>query len=172
MSAGRPGAPLPGGSDAGGLAAEMYSQLILDHNKQPRNRGRLKAPSHSAQGNNPLCGDRVTIDLRLDGDRIQDVAFDGAGCAISTASASLMTEALRGRSVAEARQLFERFRALLTHGEADPDQPELGKLEAFAGVRQYPMRVKCATLPWHALVAALDSPAPAGQGEKSDSRPA
>jgi nitrogen fixation protein NifU and related proteins len=165
MTAGRSA----GMAGAGGSAerqdalTEMYGEMILDHNRRPRNFGRLDAASHSAQGNNPLCGDRVAVYLLLDGDRIQDIAFDGAGCAISTASASMMTEALRGKPVGEARQLFERFRALLTQDPAATD-PDLGSLMAFAGVRQYPMRVKCATLPWHALVAALGAPAAGGAG--------
>jgi len=163
---------------AGGLD-ELYGEMILDHNRRPRNFGRLAGASHVAQGNNPLCGDRVTVYLRVEDGRIGEIAFEGAGCAISTASASMMTEALRGKSLAEAQQLFERFHALLTGGGVAPpgagavvggdrgdrgghseSGPDLGKLEAFSGVREFPMRVKCATLAWHALQAALASPAP------------
>jgi nitrogen fixation NifU-like protein len=164
---------------AGGLA-DLYGEAILDHNRRPRNFGRLPAASHCGVGHNPLCGDKVAIYLRVEGERIEEIAFEGVGCAISTASASMMTEALRGRSLGEARQLFERFHALLTTGspplpeagapsedEGEEDEPEqggggpprLGKLAAFAGVREFPMRVKCATLAWHALQSALRSPA-------------
>ncbi len=149
---------------------ELYQQVILDHNKTPRNFGPLAAANRSAEGNNPLCGDRVTVYLQLAGDRIENVSFEGAGCAISTASASLMTEALRGKTVAEARWLFDGFHRMLTEGPAAPGSepgagPEIGadaeldKLAVFSGVRAYPMRVKCATLAWHTLKSALDSPA-------------
>jgi nitrogen fixation protein NifU and related proteins len=158
----------------GGELGDLYGEMILDHNRRPRNFGRLDGASHRAQGHNPLCGDRVTVYLRIEGERIAEIAFEGAGCAISTASASMMTEALRGRSLAEARQLFARFHALLTSAAAPAAPAELaasaedsesgaglGKLAAFSGVREFPMRVKCATLAWHALQAALDSPSPA-----------
>jgi nitrogen fixation NifU-like protein len=135
---------------------ELYGDMILDHNRRPRNFGPLPDRSHSARGDNPLCGDRVTVNLRLADGRIEGISFEGVGCAISTASASMMTEALRGRTVEEAQQVFARFHRLLT-GEPD-EHADLGKLEAFAGVREYPMRVKCATLAWHALQAALASP--------------
>jgi nitrogen fixation NifU-like protein len=167
----------PGGY--GGIP-ELYGEIILDHNRQPRNFGRLAAANRVAVGHNPLCGDRVAIYLRVEDERIEEIGFEGVGCAISTASASMMTEALRGKPVAEARQLFERFHALLTAGggesgpghetdggsarpEREPEtetEPPLGKLEVFAGVREFPMRVKCATLAWHALQAALASRAP------------
>lgn len=155
-----------GGGDAGyGGLQELYGEVILDHNRRPRNFGRLSGASHSAVGHNPLCGDRVTVYLRVEDGRIEEIAFEGVGCAISTASASMMTEALRGKSLAETRQLFERFHALVTrapapgHGdEAASGAPELGKLAAFAGVGEFPMRVKCATLAWHALQSALASP--------------
>jgi nitrogen fixation NifU-like protein len=152
--------------DAGGFGSlhELYGEVILDHNRRPRNYGRLPAASHCAVGHNPLCGDRVAVYLRVEGGRIEEIGFEGVGCAISTASASMMTEALRGRSLAEAQQLFTRFHALLTAdqaGGADPGcAPELGKLAVFAGVREFPMRVKCATLAWHALKSALASTAP------------
>lgn len=136
---------------------DLYQELILDHNKRPRNRRKLDDPDRHAEGFNPLCGDRVSVYIKLDGDVIQDVAFEGRGCAISTASASLMTEALKGKTVAEAKALFERFHHLVT-GESDGsgDGPALGKLEVFSGVSQYPARVKCASLVWHAVSAALE----------------
>ena len=132
---------------------DLYQEVILDHNKRPRNFGTLRGAHRQAEGHNPLCGDRVTVFLKMDGDRIADIAFEGAGCAISTASASLMTEALKGKQVEEARALFRDFHELVTKGEADKD---VGKLAALGGVREYPMRVKCATLAWHTLQAALD----------------
>ena len=133
---------------------DLYQEVILDHNRRPRNFGPLPAANHQAEGNNPLCGDRVTVYLDVEGDRIRGISFQGAGCAISTASASLMTEALKGRSVAEARSLFHGFHEMVTKGEEGED---LGKLAVFTGVREFPMRVKCATLPWHTLLAALSS---------------
>jgi nitrogen fixation NifU-like protein len=142
---------------------ELYQELILDHNRQPRNRGAVDEPDRSAEGFNPLCGDQVTITLRLTDGVIDEVRFDGKGCAISTASASLMSEAVNGKTIDEARALFGRFHHLLTDepapgGDATHpgDAPPLGKLEAFSGVRRFPVRVKCATLAWHTLVAALD----------------
>jgi nitrogen fixation NifU-like protein len=134
--------------------SELYQELILDHNRRPRNCGHLDHPDHCAVGHNPLCGDRITIELHVADGVIQDVRFEGAGCAISTASASLMTEAIKGRPVAEAKALFDRFHRLVTTGEGDGD---LGKLAAFAGVERFPVRVKCATLAWHTLLAALDA---------------
>jgi nitrogen fixation NifU-like protein len=133
---------------------ELYQDLILDHNRRPRNFGPMATANHRATGNNPLCGDRVTVAVRTEGERIVDIAFEGAGCAISTASASMMTEALKGRTLKEAHDLFRRFHTLLTEGEEGGDE-ELGNLTALAGVREFPMRVKCATLAWHALNAAL-----------------
>jgi nitrogen fixation NifU-like protein len=135
----------------------LYQEVILDHNKRPRNFGELADAEHRAEGNNPLCGDRLTVDLTLDSDRIVDVKFRGQGCAISTASASLMTEAVKGKTVDEAAALFEVFHEMLT---GDPSAPaevsaELGKLAVFSGVREFPIRVKCATLAWHTLRAAL-----------------
>lgn len=142
---------------------DLYQDVILDHNRRPRNFGELAGANRRAEGHNPLCGDRVTIFLEVEDDRIRDIAFQGSGCAISTASASLMTEALKGRSVAEARQLFHGFHELVTRGTSKtPETAEgLGKLAAFTGVREFPMRVKCATLAWHAFQAALESEAPA-----------
>ncbi len=136
---------------------DLYQEIILDHNKRPRNFGSLPDPDASARGDNPLCGDRLELELELDGDRVSDVRFRGAGCAISTASASLMTEAVKGKSCDEIERLFTAFHELLT---GDPSvrgaaAPELGKLAAFEGVREFPVRVKCATLAWHTLKAAL-----------------
>jgi nitrogen fixation NifU-like protein len=134
---------------------DLYQDLILDHNRSPRNFGKLPAANRRAEGFNPLCGDKLTLYLDTDGDRIADIAFEGSGCAISVASASLMTESLKGRTEAEARALFERVHGMLT-GAGDADEAALGKLAALGGVRAYPTRVKCATLCWHTLVAALD----------------
>ena len=146
-----------------GDLGDLYQQLILDHNARPRNFGELATATHRAEGFNPLCGDHVTIYLQLEGGTIRDVRFAGKGCAISKASASLMTDHLKGRSIDEAKAIFARFRALVAGpdgGEAEPSTDGLGKLAAFAGVREFPMRVKCATLAWHTLRAALE--------EKSD----
>ena len=134
---------------------ELYQEVILDHNRRPRNYRRLEGASHHAEGYNPLCGDRVTVFVQIDGDRISDVAFEGSGCAISKASASLMTDRIKGSTVGEARDLFERFHRMVT---TPPDQEveELGKLSALAGVREFPVRVKCASLAWHTLKAAMD----------------
>jgi nitrogen fixation protein NifU and related proteins len=136
---------------------DLYQEVILDHNKRPRNLGRLDPASHHAEGHNPLCGDRLTVYLDCDGERVRDIRFEGAGCAISTASASLMTEVVKGRSLVEVNDLFAAFHDLLTgdpsvHADADP---AMGKLAVFTGVREFPVRVKCATLAWHTLQAAL-----------------
>ncbi len=138
---------------------DLYQQLIIDHSRRPRNFRVLEAPDRRLEGFNPLCGDRVTVYLKLEGDRIGDAAFQGSGCAISTAAASLMTESVRGKSLEEVERLFQAFHALVT-GKGAGREAELGKLAAFAGVAAYPARVKCATLPWHALRAAL-----AGNGQ-------
>ena len=136
---------------------ELYQSVILDHNKSPRNRGEPPGANRRAEGHNPLCGDHVIVSARVAGDRVEAVGFDGRGCAISTASASLMTEAVRGKSTAEVKQLFEDFHALVTSDPTrEPPAAELGKLEVFVGVREFPLRVKCATLCWHALRAALE----------------
>ena len=138
---------------------ELYQELILDHSKRPRNLREEKDATAHAEGYNPLCGDRATVYVTLEGDRLKDVSFVGKGCSISTASASMMTEALKGKTRAETEALFERFHALVT---APPDKahenaaPELGKLAVFAGVCEFPARVKCASLAWHTLKAALD----------------
>lgn len=136
---------------------DLYQEIILDHNRQPRNFGSLEEPDHQAEGYNPLCGDQLKVYLQMDGDRIEDVRFDGSGCAISKASASLMTEAVKGKTLGQAEALFGGFHELLTgdpsvRGEASA---ELGKLAVFEGVREFPVRVKCATLAWHTLHAAL-----------------
>ena len=140
---------------------ELYQDIILDHGRHPRNFRALPHPTHLAKGHNPLCGDRVTVYLAIDGDRIADVSFEGRGCAISTAAASLMTEVLKDKTIAEARQLFARFHATVTGGSAEdvPEalQDDVERLEPLTGVRAYPVRVKCATLPWHAFEAALQS---------------
>jgi len=137
---------------------ELYQEVILDHAKRPRNFREMPAATGRADGFNPLCGDKATIFLELEGDVVKDVSFKGAGCSISTASASMMTEALRGKTRAEAEALFERFHRLVTSdpSQAQPDSaPELGKLAAFSGVSEFPVRVKCASLPWHTFKAAL-----------------
>jgi nitrogen fixation protein NifU and related proteins len=135
---------------------DLYQEVILDHNRRPRNFGRLDDANRHAEGYNPLCGDRIDLTLRIEDDRVQAIAFEGSGCAISTASASLMTEALQGRTVDEARELFRSFHDLLTT-DGKNDLERLGKLAAFAGVREFPIRIKCATLAWHALQSALAS---------------
>jgi len=137
----------------------LYQEVILDHTRKPRNFRILSEANHKAEGYNPLCGDKVTVYIKLDGDRISDISFQGSGCAISTASASILTETLKGKTEAEAEALFERFHDLVTKGEASlgasPGRPELGKLAVFSGVSEFPARVKCATLSWHTLKAAL-----------------
>ena len=140
-----------------GELRDLYQEVILDHSKGPRNFGELAGANRRAEGYNPLCGDRETVFVRLEDDVLKEVGFRGAGCAISTASASMMTESLKGKTRAEAEALFERFRDLITgqDGENKPGAPELGKLAVFSGVREFPVRIKCATLPWHTLKAAL-----------------
>lgn len=133
---------------------ELYRDVILDHNRRPRNFGPLAPLDASADGHNPLCGDRLTVYLQLDGDRIRDVHFDGKGCAISVASASLMTEAVKGKDRRAVAQLFDAVHTTLTGENAEPPVA-LGKLAALAGVREFPARVKCASLCWHTLNAAL-----------------
>jgi nitrogen fixation NifU-like protein len=137
---------------------ELYRDVILDHNRKPRNFGRLEdgAGVRRADGHNPLCGDRLTVYVRLNGERVEDVRFEGSGCAISTAAASLMTEAVKGKERAAVHALFDEVHTLLTHHDAKP-APQLGKLAALSGVREFPARVKCATLSWHTLNAALGS---------------
>lgn len=134
---------------------DLYQDVILDHNRQPRNFQSVEPHSHEADGYNPLCGDRVTIQLSVEDGVIANIGFQGDGCAISTASASIMTESLEGKTVEEAHGLFDQFHELVTHDDAYAE-PALGKIAALAGVRDYPMRVKCATLAWHTLQAALE----------------
>ena len=151
---------------------ELYQETILDHSRKPRNFGELPAANRKAEGYNPLCGDRADITLALEGDVIKDIRFKGAGCSIFTASASMMTESVKGRTRPEADALFERFHALIT---SDPSQasrraaPELGKLAVFAGVSEFPVRVKCAALAWHTLKAALEGDATPVSTEVSES---
>ena len=133
---------------------ELYQEVILDHCKRPRNFGPCASANRTARGNNPLCGDRMTVHLSVADGVVADVSFEGNGCAISMASASLMTEAVKGRTADEVRDLFERFHHLVTVD--DTDVGALDKLAVFAGVREFPVRVKCATLAWHTLAAALD----------------
>jgi nitrogen fixation protein NifU and related proteins len=133
---------------------DLYRDVILDHNRRPRNFGPLEPADATAEGVNPLCGDRLTLRLNLDADAISEIRFEGQGCAISTASASLMTEAVKGKSRGEALELFERVHRLLTDDAASAD--DLGKLAALSGVREFPARVKCASLCWHTLAAALE----------------
>jgi nitrogen fixation protein NifU and related proteins len=136
--------------------ADLYQEVILDHNRRPRNFHPLADASHSAEGYNPLCGDRLTLYLKVNGETIEDVSFEGAGCAISKASASLMTDAVKGRTKAEAQALFDRFHRMVT---TPPDQSveDMGKLSSLAGVREFPIRVKCASLAWHTLKAAFNN---------------
>ena len=134
---------------------DLYQEVILEHSKAPRNFRSLSEGQH-AEGFNPLCGDRFTVFLKLENDRVADVSFQGSGCAISKASASMMTQAIKGKSKAEAEELFDVFHKLVTTGESNGDQNQLGKLEVFSGVSEFPVRVKCATLAWHTLKAALE----------------
>lgn len=137
---------------------ELYQEVILDHGKAPRNFREVEDANHRADGHNPLCGDRITVYVKATRGRIEEIGFQGAGCAISTASASMMTEALKGKSVEQCQEIFTAFHELLT-GERDVEEtaPLLGKLQVFSGVREFPVRVKCATLAWHTLRAALDA---------------
>lgn len=135
---------------------ELYQDVIIEHSKRPRNFRRLDGGARQADGYNPLCGDTVTVYLVVDGDVVKDVSFQGHGCAISTASASVMTEALKGKTRAQAEQLFHTFHDLVTGKAADADPARLGKLAVFAGVNEFPARVKCATLCWHTARAALE----------------
>ncbi len=140
--------------------ADLYRDVILDHNRVPRNFGALENPSARVEGFNPLCGDRLMLTLSLQDERIADIRFEGQGCAISTASASLMTEAVKGKSRAEAMEIFQRVHRLLTDDAAPVDDAVLGKLAALSGVREFPARVKCASLCWHTLASALRAPDP------------
>jgi nitrogen fixation NifU-like protein len=134
---------------------DLYRDIIVDHNRHPRNFREMADADRRADGFNPLCGDKLTVYVRLDGDRIADVSFHGSGCAISVASASLLTESIKGKTIADAEQLFQQMHRLLTRDDAGIDVDSLGKLGALSGVREFPARVKCASLCWHTLDAAL-----------------
>ena len=138
--------------------SELYQQVILDHNKKPRNFRKLEYANHTAEGYNPLCGDHLTVYLAVEDDAVKEIAFEGSGCAISKAAASMMTQAVKGKSREQAEDLFTEFHSMVT-GELDEETEEnsLGNLKIFAGVREFPVRVKCATLPWHTLHAALNN---------------
>lgn len=141
--------------------SDLYQEVILDHNRRPRNFHKMKDADHQADGHNPLCGDKITVYLSMDGDKVSDLSFEGSGCAISKASASMMTEALKGKTLAEIRVLFGAFHYMITgqSGAAcsgDGGMPDIGKLVVFGGVREFPVRVKCATLAWHTLRAAIE----------------
>jgi len=139
---------------------DLYQQIIIEHNRSPRNFKKLSAPNRRALGDNPLCGDKITLEVQLDGEVISDIGFQGSGCAISQASASLMTSAVQGKTKQEAEALFRRVHEMLTSAATASVEPSsVGKLAALAGVRQFPMRVKCASLSWHTLHAALQAAA-------------
>jgi len=135
---------------------DLYQELILEHSRAPRNYRELKPADHQAEGYNPLCGDRFTVYLHMDGDVIRDISFQGSGCAISKASASMMTQMLKGKTRRDAEELFGRFHSVVTGQSASGSQADLGKLAVFSGVSEFPTRVKCATLAWHTLQAALE----------------
>ena len=151
---------------------DLYQDIILDHGQRPRNFRTQQHPSHVAHGHNPLCGDKVTVYVTMEGERIKDVSFQGRGCAISQASASLMTEILKGKTLAEAATLFKGFHGKVTGGDtpATPDalEDDMDRLEPLTGVKAYPARVKCATLPWHAFEAALKNGATGGATVKTE----
>jgi nitrogen fixation NifU-like protein len=134
---------------------DLYQQVIMDHNKKPRNFREMLNANHLAHGNNPLCGDALVVFVKMDGDVIEDVSFQGSGCAISMASASLMTESLKGKTIAEAEAIYQQVHKQMTGEEADSSL--LGKLEVLGGVREFPARVKCATLSWHTMHTAMES---------------
>lgn len=137
--------------------SDLYQQVILDHNKKPRNFHAMEGATHTCEGFNPLCGDRLTVYLKFGPDGVIDeVSFTGSGCAISKSSASMMTSNLKGKTEAQARDMFESFRKMVTGEAESPDAELLGKLSIFSGVKEYPSRVKCATLPWHTMACALD----------------
>ncbi len=141
---------------------ELYQEVILDHNKRPRNRHALEDATNRSEGHNPLCGDQVTVFLKAEDGRVVDIAFEGQGCAISTASASLMTEAVKGKTLEEATAIFREVQEMVTSPDSDEEHPNLGQLQVLAGVKDHPVRIKCATLPWHTLNAALS-----GEGKVS-----
>jgi nitrogen fixation protein NifU and related proteins len=140
-----------------GELSDLYQEVILEHSKAPRNFRKPADANQHAEGYNPLCGDRCTVYLDMQGDAIRDIAFQGSGCAISRASASMMTQVLKGKTRSEAEKLFSEFHSLVTGKEAAPETPDLGKLKVFSGVSKFPARVKCATLAWHTLQSALDN---------------
>ena len=135
---------------------DLYQEVIVDHNRSPRNFGKMDSPDRTLEGFNPLCGDRLTLYLKMEGEQIDDISFDGSGCAISVASASMMTDAMKGKTAKEAEEIFNNFHELVTTDGSNVDSDKLGKLAALAGVREYPTRVKCATLCWHTLHSALE----------------
>jgi nitrogen fixation protein NifU and related proteins len=138
--------------------SELYQQVILDHNKKPRNFRKLESANHSAEGYNPLCGDHLTVYLNLENDAVKEVSFEGSGCAISKAAASMMTQAVKGKRKQDAEALFAAFHRMVTAEDyEDKPEEELGNLKIFEGVREFPVRVKCATLPWHTMHAALNN---------------
>lgn len=140
------------------LARDLYQEIILDHNKNPRNFRKLEHADHLAVGHNPLCGDKVTVFVKLNGEVVEDVSFDGSGCAISKASASLMTTVMKGKTLAAAKDAFESFHQMVNGTqEGALDEEKLGKLAVFAGVSEFPARVKCASLAWHTFMAALEA---------------
>jgi len=150
------------------LLSDLYQEVILDHNRHPRNYGQIPDSTGKAEGYNPLCGDRVTVYIKREGDRIASVRFEGTGCAISTASASIMTEVLEGKTLEEAKAIFERFHEMVTGQEVTlTDDEDLDKLLVFHRLSEFPVRVKCATLVWHALLAALEDSKKNGGQEKS-----
>jgi nitrogen fixation NifU-like protein len=134
---------------------ELYQEILLEHNNKPRNFHKLEDANHQADGYNPLCGDRITLYLKVEDDVITDVAFQGVGCAISRASASMMTQSIKGKSLEEANGIFDAFHQMITHPDVEPDFDMLGDLETLAGVNEYPTRIKCAILAWHTMRSAL-----------------
>jgi nitrogen fixation NifU-like protein len=140
----------------------LYQEVILDHNRKPRNFREMEHADRHVEGRNPLCGDQVTVWLKLDGDKVADVSFKGVGCAVSKSSASIMTQTVKGKTVAETQQLFDKFHAMVTGKMTDAEREAMGSLAALGGVSKFPLRVKCASLAWHALKSALD-----GGGEVS-----
>lgn len=139
------------------MLSELYQEILLEHNNRPRNFRKVEDASRTAEGFNPLCGDQITLYLRLEGDRIADVGFQGIGCAISRASASMMTQSVKGLNLEEAGELFGAFHRMITEPQSEPDYDLLGDLETLAGVNEYPTRIKCAILPWHAMNSALNN---------------
>ena len=134
----------------------LYQEVILDHNRKPRNFREIENADRKVDGRNPLCGDQVTVWVKLDGDTVTDVSFKGTGCAVSKSSASIMTQSVKGKTIAETRQLFDRFHNMITGKMTDAERAQMGSLAALGGVSKFPLRVKCATLSWHALKSALD----------------